>query len=206
MAFEKLVTYETTGAISRYQVTAFTPEPECTFDDNCADGKECKNDKCECPQIANCKTQNTASCTCITCEDEFEKNDAGECVEAAAKSCDDGEIITAKNGDEFCISNTAMTWENAKIWCTDRAQRLPTIEEMCDGVSYNGAGTECENLKNSASVVRFPWSATVSFLASDTSGMGTAGPGCPVYVNMMSGTMACIGGDNFSPYSFAFCK
>ena len=280
LAFEELATHETTGAVSRYQVTAFTPEsrhtlyakrdangndsvevagvvqgvceiliqydktelyaqisdtagakltacadnqtmvfglgiddsdptpepePECTFDDDCADGKECKNGKCECQKIVNCKTQNAATCACDICEDGFEKNDAGECVEAA-KSCDGGEIITAKNGDEFCISNTAMTWENAKIWCTDRGQRLPTIEEMCDGVSYNGAGTECENLKNSASVVRFPWSATVSFLASDTSGMGTAGPGCPVYVNMMSGTMACIGGDNFSPYSFAFCK
>lgn len=150
LAFEKLATYETTGAISHYQVTAFTPEPECTFDDDCADGQVCEEGICECPQIANCKTQNTASCACITCEDGFEKNDAGECVEAAAKSCDDGEIITAKNGDKFCKSTNKGFWSEADDWCSRRGRILPSVGSLCGPALNNG--DVCENLNAIASV------------------------------------------------------
>ena len=134
--------------------------PECNSTIACADPKTCSADyHCECPKVANCKTQNTASCACITCEDGFEKNDAGECVEAVAKTCDDGTIITAKNGDEFCMSNAGyINWENAKKWCIDNNRILPSIEEMC-GI-LPAIDEVCENLKGIGSTW-FVWSATV---------------------------------------------
>ena len=46
---------------------------------------------CECPaKGANCKMQNSLTCECDLCEDGFEKNAAGECVEA--NPCGEGKI------------------------------------------------------------------------------------------------------------------
>ena len=46
---------------------------------------------CECPaKGANCKTQNDLTCECDLCEDGFEKNAAGECVEA--NPCGEGQV------------------------------------------------------------------------------------------------------------------
>ena len=100
---------------------------------------------CECPaKGANCKTQNDLTCECDLCEDGFEKNAAGECVKAETKTCDDGTIITAKNGDEYCKSNNEMTWYAAKTWCTARGRTMPDFEKMC-GHSYSSDST-CQNL------------------------------------------------------------
>ena len=54
---------------------------------------------CECPaKGANCKTQNDLTCVCDVCEEGFEKNDAGECVEA--NPCGEGQVsVTNYNSD-----------------------------------------------------------------------------------------------------------
>ena len=270
LAFEELATHETTGAISRYQVTAFTPEsghtlyakrdangnvsvevqgvakgvcevliqydktelytqisdtagakltvctdnqtmvfglwtddndptpepePECSVDEDCADGQVCEEGVCECSRIANCKTQNGTSCACITCEDGFEKNDAGECVEAAAKSCDDGEIITAQNGDEFCKSTATMKWQEAKTWCTVRGLTMPRVEEMCENPVSSTGVTLCENLKifSGADPV-LVWSASESSSSS----------GYVYVVDCVSADVAAIPPEYFTYY--AICK
>ena len=57
---------------------------------------------CVCPaKGANCKTQNGLTCECDLCEDGFEKNAAGECVEA--NPCGEGQVSVTNynsNGSE----------------------------------------------------------------------------------------------------------
>ena len=102
---------------------------------------------CECPaKGANCKTQNATTCECDLCEDGFEKNADGECVEAPTKTCDDGRIITAQNGDQFCTSNSEMNWSAAKAWCTTRGRTLASIEELCGKSASMYAS--CDNISS----------------------------------------------------------
>ena len=67
---------------------------------------------CECPaKGANCKTQNGTTCECDLCEDGFEKNAAGECVEVSACAADTPVVCGTSccpegstcDGDKCCL-------------------------------------------------------------------------------------------------------
>ena len=231
LAFEELATHETTGAISRYQVTAFTPEsghtlyakrdangndsvevtgvaqgvcevliqyektelytqisdtagakltacadnqtmvfglgiddsdptpgpgPECTFDDDCADGKECKNGKCECPSIGTpneCQTteiQNGCSVLvnktsgkcgmngicdkggCLECTSQREPNaDGSACVCKAKANCK-----TQNDSDCTC----AVCEDGYRTTADGQCEEIPACgsdEQSCSSGSNN---------------------------------------------------------------------
>ena len=71
---------------------------------------------CECPaKGANCKTQNSLTCECDVCEDGFQKNAAGECVEA--NPCGEGQVAvtnydSAGNDIGTACCETKADYEN----------------------------------------------------------------------------------------------
>ena len=78
---------------------------------------------CECPaKGANCKTQNSLTCACDVCEDGFEKNAAGECVEA--NPCGEGQVsVTNYNSAGNNIGTTCCKVEEDRY-------RICTQEEL----------------------------------------------------------------------------
>ena len=80
----------------------------------CTDPKVANADgtACECPaKGAHCKTQNATTCACDVCEDGFEKNAAGECVEVSACTADTPVVCGSSccpegstcDGDKCCL-------------------------------------------------------------------------------------------------------
>ena len=86
---------------------------------------------CECPaKGANCKTQNDLTCECDLCEDGFEKNAAGECVEVSACAADTPVVCGSSCCPEgaTCDGNKCCV---AAIMSPDTGVEVSTSDNKC---------------------------------------------------------------------------
>ena len=226
LAFEELATHETTGAISRYQVTAFTPEsghtlyakrdangndsvevvgvaqgvcnvliqydktelytqisdtagakltacadnqtmvfglgiddsdpdpgpgPECTFDDDCADGKECKNGKCECPSIGTpgvCQTTETQNgCSVLVNKTSGKCGTNGICTNGVCSECSSPMVANADGTACECpsignpgVCQTTEMQNGCSVLVNKTFGKCGS-----NGICTNGACSECSS-------------------------------------------------------------
>lgn len=76
-----------------------------------------------------------------------------------AGTCVGGKEFTAKNGHEFCVSSTGMTWWAANVWCKNQGRELATLNQACN--NFIGSGnTSCPNVENAPQAAI--WTATLA--------------------------------------------
>ena len=109
---------------------------------------------CECPaKGANCKTQNSLTCECDLCEDGFEKNAAGECVEASACTADTPVVCGSSccpegstcDGDKCCLGGKCCKAGWTPVKCKDSSSG--SIFYFCEGyeMTFEEACQKCKN-------------------------------------------------------------
>ncbi len=80
-------------------------------------------------------------------------------------ACIGGWEITGNNGHVYCLSNVAVNWYTAFVWCEAQGRNLASIEQLCDidetqkWDGETGSG-KCPNLKGSLSSNSWIYSAT----------------------------------------------
>ena len=187
---------------------------KCGTNGICTNGacSECESPKvanadgtaCECPaKGVNCKTQNGLTCECDLCEEGFEKNAAGECVEA--NPCGEGQV-------------SVRNYDNAGNDIGTACCKVKGDESLQQNYAVAGAinGTCCGTFTTTSAPSNpgYPYKGTssakiwvnggVAYCGIDSLLWNTSSENCPqINVKFVSANKWCSANGQCAPYTYS---